>query len=197
MRIPSVRAEPSSTSEKETVMKEKNLRLALLCGALVVAFAQTSWAADAVPAAPAGHVIHRSGDTPSARGTDKWFVGNVRQDAIAKADEHNQNGIIVVTFEPGARTFWHLHPAGQRLLVTFGKGLVGTADGKVDVVRPGDYVWCPPDVRHWHGAAPETAMSHIALTNTPADGPSTEWFEALADEEYARYAASAVDPLKK
>ena len=176
-------------------MQGKNLRFALLCGALFAAFVQTSWAADPAPAA--GHEIRRAGDTPSAKGSDKWFVGNVRQDSIAKADQHNQNGITVVTFEPGARTFWHLHPAGQRLLVTFGKGLVGTADGKVDVVRPGDYVWCPPGVRHWHGATPDTAMSHIALTNTPANGPSTECFEALTDEEYARFAASAIDPMKK
>lgn len=177
-------------------MQEKNLRLALLCGALFAAFTQTSFAAEPA-AASAGHEIRRAGDTPSAKGSDKWFVGNVRQDSIAKADQHNQNGITVVTFEPGARTFWHLHPAGQRLLVTFGKGLVGTADGKVDVVRPGDYVWCLPNVRHWHGATPETAMSHIALTNTPKGGSSTEWFEPLTDEEYARYAASAIDPMKK
>ena len=169
-------------------MHEKSLRLAICCGALFAAFAQTSFAAEPA-AAPAGHEIRRSGDTPS--------VGNVRQDSIAKVDQFSHNGITVVTFEPGARTFWHLHPMGQRLLVTFGKGLVGTADGKGDVVRPGDYVWCPPNVRHWHGATPETAMSHIALTNQPAKGPSTEWFEALSDEEYARYAASALDPLKK
>ena len=178
-------------------MQKKNLRLALLCGALFAAFTQTSFAAEPAAAPAAGHEIARSGAVPSAKGSDKWFVGNVRQDSIAKADQYSHNGITVVTFEPSARTFWHLHPMGQRLLVTFGKGLVGTADGKVDVVRPGDYVWCPPNVRHWHGAAPDTAMSHIALTNQPAKGSSTEWVEPLSDEEYARYAASAVDPLKK
>lgn len=171
---------------------------AVLTAALAAGFGLSGAALSAESAAEpvAGHTIRHAGDTPSAKGTDKWFVGAVRQDSIAKADEWSKNGITVVTFEPGARTFWHLHPTGQRLLVTFGKGLVGTADGRTDVVRAGDYVWCPPNVRHWHGATPETAMSHIALTNQLEKGPSTEWLEPLSDDEYLAAAAKAVDPMK-
>lgn len=102
-------------------MQKKNLRLALLCGALFAAFTQTSFAAEPAAAPAAGHEIARSGAVPSAKGSDKWFVGNVRQDSIAKADQYSHNGITVVTFEPSARTFWHLHPMGQRLLVTSGR----------------------------------------------------------------------------
>lgn len=109
----------------------------------------------------AGHVIEHAGDKPSVVGSAKIFTGKVRQDPIASADQYSHNGITVVTFEPGARTFWHSHPAGQRLLIVSGKGFVGTADDVTHVVRAGDYVWCPPEIEHWHGATPDTAMSHI------------------------------------
>lgn len=119
----------------------------------------------------AGHVIQHAGDKPSVVGSAKIFTGKVRQDPIASADQYSHNGITVVTFEPGARTFWHSHPAGQRLLIVSGKGFVGTADGVTHVVRAGDYVWCPPEIEHWHGATPDTAMSHIAMTNNKDGNP--------------------------
>ena len=145
-------------------------------------------------AAAEGHDILRSGTTPSAKGAPTMFTGSVRQDQIAKADANSAYNITIVTFEPGARTFWHEHPAGQRLLVTSGKGLIGTSDGRVDVIRAGDFVWCPPGVKHWHGAAPDTAMSHLAFTNVK-NGSTSVWYEALANDEYERLAASAKDPL--
>lgn len=143
----------------------------------------------------AGHEILHAGDQASVKGSSSIFTGNVRQDPIARADENSHNSITVVTFEPGARTFWHTHPAGQRLLVVSGKGLVGTADGRTDVVRAGDYIWCPPAVKHWHGATPETAMSHIALTNVK-DGKSVDWLEAVSDEQYREASSRAIDPMK-
>ena len=144
----------------------------------------------------AGHTIQHAGDKPSVVGSATMFTGKVRQDSVARADEFSKSGITYVTFEPGARTLWHTHPAGQRLLIVSGKGLVGTADGRTDVVRAGDYVWCPPDVSHWHGATPDTAMVHIALTNSK-NGKTVHWQKPVTDEEYAELAAKAVDPIKK
>lgn len=144
----------------------------------------------------AGHVIQHAGDKPSVVGSSKIFTGKVRQDPIASADQYSHNGITVITFEPGARTFCHSHPAGQRLLIVSGKGFVGTADGVTHVVRAGDYVWCPPEIEHWHGATPDTAMSHIAMTNNK-DGKTAVWGKAVSDKEYAEFSAKAFDALKK
>ena len=131
----------------------------------------------------AGHTIQHAGDKPSVVGSATMFTGKVRQDSVARADEFSTSGITYVTFEPGARTLWHTHPAGQRLLIVSGKGLVGTADGRTDVVRAGDYVW-------------DTAMVHIALTNSK-NGKTVHWQKPVTDEEYAELAAKAVDPIKK
>ncbi len=158
----------------------------------LIAFA-ASFAAGGAQAA--GHVIQHAGDKPSVVGSSTMFTGKVRQDSVARADEFSTSGITYVTFEPGARTFWHTHPAGQRLLIVSGKGLVGTADGRTDVVRASDYVWCPPKISHWHGAAPDTAMVHIALTNSK-NGKTVDWQKPVSDEEYAELAGKAIDPLK-
>ena len=170
-------------------MKCNPLIRTVFASALALCAAATSQAAD-------GHLIKHSGDTPSVQGSASMFTGLVRQDSIARADEFSKSAVTLVTFEPGSRTFWHSHPSGQRLLVTFGKGLVGARNGRVDVVRAGDFIWCPPKVAHWHGASPDSAMSHIALTNVN-DATSSEWGDALSDEEYARFAANAVDPIKE
>lgn len=170
-------------------MKCNPLMKTVCASALALCAATAAQAADC-------HLIKHPGDTPSVKGSSSMFTGPVRQDSISRADEFSKSAVTLVTFEPGSRTFWHSHPTGQRLLVTFGKGLVGTKDGRVDVVRAGDFVWCPPNVVHWHGAAPDSAMSHIALTNVN-DGSSSEWGAALTDEEYARFAANAVDPIKE
>ena len=133
----------------------------------------------------AGHVIEHAGDKPSVVGSAKIFTGKVRQDPIASADQYSHNGITVVTFVPGAR-----------LLIVSGKGFVGTADGVTHVVRAGDYVWCPPEIKHWHGATPDTAMSHIAMTNNK-DGKTAVWGKTVSDKEYADLSAKAIDALKK
>ena len=90
-----------------------------------------------------------------------------------------------MTFEPGARSHWHTHPAGQHLVVISGAGLTGTADGHVEEIKAGDVVWCPPQIKHWHGAAPKTAMTHMALTGA-LDGRNVEWMEPVTDEQYQK-----------
>ena len=143
----------------------------------------------------ASHEITHAGDTPSGVGAHTTFTGSVRHDSVSRPDENSHYSISYVTFEPGARTFWHTHPAGQRLLIVSGKGLVGTADGHVDVVRAGDNVWCPPNVKHWHGAAPDTAMVHMAITNVK-NGKNVDWMEELSDSEYQRLSQSAIRSSK-
>ncbi|MDO5532537.1 cupin domain-containing protein [Sutterella sp.] len=136
----------------------------------------------AVAAGP-GHTVTHPGDTPSRTGGHETFTGAVRHDSIARRDDLNPFTVSVVTFEPGARTFWHTHPAGQRLVILTGEGLIGTPDGKVERVHPGDIVWCPPGLKHWHGATPTTAMSHMAITAFK-DGKNVTWMEEVSAEQY-------------
>ena len=125
--------------------------------------------------------IKRSGSQPSARGPEEWFTGTVRMD-MPFAGSGNLSG-VTVTFEPGARTAWHTHPLGQTLLITFGLGRVGREGGAVEEVRPGDLVFFEPGEKHWHGAAPDHAMSHIAAAEKQ-DGEAVTWMEKVTDEEY-------------
>src|SRR5689334_17565939 len=125
--------------------------------------------------------IKRSGSQPSAKGPAATFTGSVRIDPLFQtAGALGAN----VTFEPGARTAWHTHPRGQTLIVTFGCGLVGTSDGRIEMIRPGDVVSCPPGEKHWHGATATTAMSHIAIVEL-IDGKGVDWLERVSDDEYA------------
>ena len=114
-----------------------------------------------------------------------WVCQAVRVDPLFPANEAANVSGAYVTFEPGARSAWHEHPAGQTLVVTSGVGLTGTADGKVVEIRAGDVVRCSPNVRHWHGAAPHVAMTHMALTGVK-DGKNAVWHEKVSDAEYNR-----------
>src|SRR5262249_32663877 len=107
--------------------------------------------------------IKRSGSQPSEKGPADWFSGTVRIDPLNRAPDPPRVACAAVTFEPGARTAWHTHPLGQTLVVTAGCGRVGRWGGAVDEIRPGDVVWIAPGEKHWHGAAPTTAMTHIAI----------------------------------
>ena len=107
--------------------------------------------------------IKRAGSQPSAKGPDAWFTGTVRIDPLFGAAEPARTGGALVTFEPGARTAWHTHPLGQTLIVTAGIGRVQREGGAIEEIRPGDVVWFLPGEKHWHGAGPATAMSHIAI----------------------------------
>ncbi|MBD8554393.1 cupin domain-containing protein [Rhizobium sp. CFBP 8762] len=127
--------------------------------------------------------ITRSGSAPSQKGPAEYFTGTVRIDARFQADAPAKVGGATVTFEPGARTAWHTHPLGQTLLVLSGLGLTQREVGPVEELRPGDIVWFSPGERHWHGASPSTAMSHIAIAEAQ-DGSSVEWLEHVTDAEY-------------
>lgn len=127
--------------------------------------------------------ITRIGSTPSNKGPADWFTGNVRVDPLFQADEPARVSGSHVTFEPGARTAWHTHPLGQTLIVTSGCGRVQLDGGPVQEIRPGDVVWIAPHERHWHGAAPTTAMTHIAIQES-LDGRAVDWLEHVRDEDY-------------
>ncbi|RDD69880.1 (R)-mandelonitrile lyase [Paracoccus versutus] len=128
--------------------------------------------------------ITRSGQTPSTAGPADWFTGTVRIDPLFAAEAPGRAAGAHVTFEPGARTAWHTHPAGQTLIVTFGRGRVQREGGPVEEIRAGDVVWFPAGEKHWHGAAPDTAMSHIAIQEV-IDGSTVTWMEKVADTDYA------------
>jgi quercetin dioxygenase-like cupin family protein len=127
-----------------------------------------------------------AGTQPSVKGPAQFFTGTVRIDPVLspKFPDAPFSGAFV-TFEPGARSFWHTHPAGQHLLVVSGVGRTGEWDGEVKEIRAGDVLWCPPGVKHWHGASPTTAMTHLALTGTLTGGKNAEWIEEVSDAQYS------------
>jgi quercetin dioxygenase-like cupin family protein len=127
--------------------------------------------------------IKRSGSQPSGKGQAEYFTGSVRIDPLHQAHEPARVGCASVTFEPGARTAWHSHPLGQTLIVTAGCGRVQRWGGQIEEIRPGDVVWIPPGEKHWHGAAPTTAMTHIAIQEY-LDGKAADWMEQVSDEQY-------------
>ncbi|MCZ0963142.1 (R)-mandelonitrile lyase [Paracoccus benzoatiresistens] len=125
-----------------------------------------------------------AGQNPSAVGPADWFTGTVRIDPMFAAEAPGRTAGAHVTFEPGARTAWHTHPAGQTLIVTFGRGLAQREGGPVEEIRAGDVVWFPAGEKHWHGAGPDNAMSHIAIQEA-IDGSTVIWLEKVADEDYS------------
>jgi quercetin dioxygenase-like cupin family protein len=127
--------------------------------------------------------IKRSGSQPSGKGPAEYFTGTVRIDPLIQANAPARIFAANVTFEPGARTAWHTHPLGQTLIVTAGCGLVQRWGGPIEPIRPGDVVWFPPGEKHWHGATPTTAMTHIAIVEH-LDGKSADWMEKVTDEQY-------------
>jgi quercetin dioxygenase-like cupin family protein len=127
--------------------------------------------------------IKRSGSQPSAKGPAENFTGTVRVDPLFPAIEPMRASAAYVTFEPGARSAWHTHPLGQRLIVTAGFGRTQVWGGPVEEIRPGDVVICPAGVKHWHGASPTTAMTHIAIQEAK-DGKVVDWLEKVSDEQY-------------
>lgn len=129
--------------------------------------------------------IKKAGSQPSGQGPAEWFTGSVRIDPLLQSSEPARVQGASVTFEPGARTAWHTHPLGQSLIVTAGCGRVQRDGGPVEEIRPGDVVWIAPGERHWHGASPSTAMTHIAI-HEKLDGRTVDWFEHVSEEQYRR-----------
>jgi quercetin dioxygenase-like cupin family protein len=150
--------------------------LAALCllAATSVAVAQNLTAAQAVSV---------SGTQAASKGPAEYFTGNVRIDPLFPAKDGAPYSGGSVTFEPGARSNWHTHPSGQHLIVTSGVGWTQAWGGRVVEIRPGDVVWCPPGVKHWHGATSVTAMTHIAVTGM-VHGKNVDWMEKVSDEQY-------------
>lgn len=160
-------------------MKHARMTLLLIAlGAPGIVPAQTT-------ASAAEQTIVRAGSQPSSQGPEQNFTGRVRVDPIFAANADAPYSAAYVTFEPGARSAWHTHPGGQRLVVTAGVGRTGVWGGPVVEIKAGDAVWCPPGVKHWHGAAPGMAMTHIALT-VSKDGQNVVWMEKVSDEQYGR-----------
>jgi quercetin dioxygenase-like cupin family protein len=129
--------------------------------------------------------IKRSGSQPSNKGPADWFTGAVRIDPLIQASAPARVASASVTFEPGARTAWHTHPLGQTLIVIAGCGWAQREGGLVEEIRPGDVVWFPPGEKHWHGASPTTAMTHIAIQEM-LNGKAVDWLEQVTDEQYRR-----------
>ncbi|QEN85127.1 cupin domain-containing protein [Labrys sp. KNU-23] len=127
--------------------------------------------------------VMQPGSQPSTTGSANNFSGRVRVDAPFKGSAPARISGAAVTFEPGARTAWHTHPLGQTLIVTAGVGLVQEWEGPVQHIRPGDVVWIPPNVKHWHGAGPTVGMSHIAFSEA-LDGKTVAWMEKVSDAQY-------------
>jgi quercetin dioxygenase-like cupin family protein len=127
--------------------------------------------------------ITRAGSKPSGKGPNDWFTGTVRIDPLFNPFDSARVQGGAVTFEPGARTAWHTHPLGQTLVVTGGLGRVQRWGGPIEEIRPGDVVWFAPGEKHWHGASPATAMTHIAIQEVQ-NGKVVDWMEKVADEQY-------------
>ena len=127
--------------------------------------------------------IKKAGSQSSVPGPPEWFTGTVRIDPLFQAADPGRVAGAAVTFEPGARTAWHTHPLGQTLIVTAGAGRVQRWGGSIEEVRPGDVVWFPAGEKHWHGAMPTTAMTHIAVQEQ-LNCKAVDWMEHVSDEQY-------------
>jgi quercetin dioxygenase-like cupin family protein len=127
--------------------------------------------------------ILRNGSQPSQQVSPEYFAGTVRLDPLFAAHDPARARGAYVTFEPSARTAWHTHPLGQTLIVTAGCGWAQREGGPIEEIKPGDVVWFPPGEKHWHGATPTTAMTHIAIQEQH-DGNVVDWMEKVTDEQY-------------
>jgi quercetin dioxygenase-like cupin family protein len=129
--------------------------------------------------------IIRNGSQPSRKGPEEYFTAAVRIDPLFAANDPARASAGRVTFEPGARTAWHTHPLGQTLIIVSGLGWVQREGGSIEEVRPGDVVWFPPGLKHWHGATPTTAMTHIAVQEA-LNGKNVAWLEKVSDQQYRK-----------
>lgn len=128
-------------------------------------------------------VVH-AGELPTEHGPSAWFTGTAWRDTVAEAEPPSRLRVHIVTFTPGSRTFWHTHPVGQAVHVTSGSGLVGREDGTVRRVSAGDSVWFAPGERHWHGAAADSVLVHIAIQEADDDGKMADWAEPVSEHDY-------------
>jgi quercetin dioxygenase-like cupin family protein len=160
-------------------------RRKLLVGGGVAAFASVYWKLAQTKELNMNIDIKRAGSQASRPGPAEWFTGSVRIDPLFQAPDPARAGAGSVTFEPRARTAWHTHPLGQTLIITSGLGWVQSDGGPIEEVRPGDVVWFPPGLKHWHGASATTAMTHIAVQES-VNGKNVDWMEKVSDDQYRR-----------
>lgn len=172
------------TISKNNLKKRKMKYMAMLLSLfLIVSAGALAGQAIDDEANKKSQTISRAGSQPSAKGPAEYFTGNVRIDPLFPANDSAHFSGAYVTFEPGARSAWHIHPTGQHLLVTAGVGRTQEWGGPIEEIKAGDVIWCPPKVKHWHGASPTTVMTHIAITGT-INGKNVEWMEKVTDEQY-------------
>jgi len=162
------------------------MKYTAMLAVLGLVFSATVFAAqanDTEMKAPSQTIIP-AGTQASVKGPAQWFTGDARIDPLFPANDTAHYSGAYVTFEPGARSYWHLHPAGQHILVTSGVGLTQEWGGPVKEIKAGDVIWCPPGVKHWHGASPTIAMTHMVITGS-LNGKNVEWEEEVSDEQYS------------
>ncbi len=155
----------------------------LLAASAALVLSGATWAAEPGLSATSTQRIAPAGSQPSATGPEALFTGRVRVDPLWDADGDISASGAYVTFEPGGRSAWHTHPKGQRLVVVAGSGRTQEWGKPVKELRPGDVVWCPPGVKHWHGASPTTSMTHLTITGTVGD-KNADWMEKVSDAQY-------------
>jgi 4-carboxymuconolactone decarboxylase len=176
-------------NRRASFLTNKSLVWIAACAAAFVTACATAQRGDTNATSPTQQIV-RAGTQPPTAGPMEHFTGRVRVDRLSPANGDINASTANVTFEPGARSAWHTHPRGQYLVVTVGMGLTQEWGKPVQEIRPGDVVWCPPGVKHWHGAAPTTAMTHLAVTGS-ADGKSVSWMEKVSDAQYSAVARTA------
>lgn len=143
----------------------------------------SAWAGEAVTS-PSIQVLYPSGSQQSFQGPESYFTGDVQVDIIFPGNETAHYSGALVTFQPGARTAWHSHPAGQHMIITSGTAVTGTRDGNLIEAHQNDVVWCPPNIDHWHGATTDSAMTHMVITGN-LEGENVIWKEKVSDVQYS------------
>ena len=155
----------------------------ILAFSMLVASAAQAGSGKAPEPGQDSQVIYRAGSQQSFKGPEDLFTGEVQVELLFPGNDTAHYSGAYVTFQPGARTAWHLHPAGQHMIVTSGVGLTGTRDGNIVKFKAGDAIWCPPDIDHWHGAAPDSPMTHLVITGS-LNGKNVVWKEKVSDAQY-------------
>jgi quercetin dioxygenase-like cupin family protein len=163
--------------------KMKRLTIPVMASLLALGFAQAGHTQVSSGDLPQSIEIMRNGSQPSTEGSSDYFTGSVSINPLFPAHDPSRASGASVAFEPGARTAWHTHPLGQTLIVTAGSGWVQQWGGQIQEIRPGDVVWIPPGVKHWHGATATTAMTHTAI-HEALNGSPVDWMEQVSDEQY-------------
>jgi quercetin dioxygenase-like cupin family protein len=183
MKLLLVSLNPQNLFRYDHKKKQTTYRALLLSLSLLVLTGAFAIRAGTAGESQKSQTITRAGSQPSVKGPAEHFTGNVRIDPLFPATVSVPFSGAYVTFEPGARSAWHTHPKGQHLIVTAGIGRIQEWGGPIKEIKPGDVIWCPPGVKHWHGASPTNAMTHIAITGT-SNGKNVEWLEKVTDEQY-------------